>query len=84
MMLDTSLDAFQSIKPELGSRQKVVFDVICHLGTPTNTEISNYLGIPINSITPRVNELRKKGLVRDAGKRECRITGSLVHCWRVA
>ena len=83
-MIDTSLDAFQSIKPELGSRQKVVFDVISYLGTPTNTEINNYLGIPINSIVPRVNELRKKGLVRDAGKRECKITGRLVHCWRIA
>lgn len=84
MSLNTSLDAFQSIKPELGSRQKVVWDVINYLGTPTNTEISNYLGLPINTITPRVNELRKKGLVKDAGIRVCKVTGSKVHTWRLS
>lgn len=83
MMVDSSLDAFQSIKPELGTRQKVVLDVITHLKNATNTEISHYLGLPINQITPRTNELRRKGLVTDAGKRICKITERIVHAWRV-
>jgi len=83
MTMDTSLDAFQSIKPELGSRQKAVWDVINHLKSPTNSEISKFMGLPINTITPRVNELRKKGLVSDAGIRPCNITGSNVHTWRI-
>lgn len=83
MIQDTSMEAYQNIKPELGSRQKVVLDVIRHLNSPTNVEISRYLGLPINTITPRVNELRKKGLVCNAGKRNCSITGSMVYAWRI-
>ena len=82
-MIDTSLDSFSSIKPTLGSRQKAVFDVLSYLDRATNSEIAKYMGLPINTITPRVNELRKKGLVRDAGKRICKVTGSQVHAWRI-
>ena len=81
-MLETSLDAYKGIKAELGKRQTVVLDVIKHLKNPTNVEISRYLGLPINTITPRTNELRKKGLVCDAGKKECSITGKIVYAWR--
>jgi len=83
MILDTSLDAFQSIIPELGSRQAAVYDIIRHLNNPTNAEISRFMGMPINTITPRTNELRKRGLVTDAGKRECSVTGKTVHAWRI-
>ncbi len=82
-MLDTSLGAFQSIKQELGNRQRAVLDVIGHLENATNTEISQFMGLPINSITPRTNELRDKGLVIDAGKRLCKVTGYEVHSWRL-
>lgn len=83
MITDTSLDAYNSIKPELGDRQRVVLDVIRYLGNPTNTEISRYTGLPINIITPRTNELREKGLVVDAGKKECSVTGRIVYSWKV-
>ena len=82
-MMDTSLDAYQDIKSELGYRQKVVLDVIKYLGNPTNTEISKFLGLPINQITPRTNELvNKLHLVKEAGKKECKVTGRIVMSWR--
>jgi len=83
MSIDTSLNAFQSIKPELGSRQRAVLDVIQYLKSPSNAEISRFMGLPINSITGRTNELRKMGLVGDAGKRICKVTGNEVHTWSV-
>ena len=83
MSVDTSLDAWQSVKQTLGTRQQAVYDIIQYLKSPTNTEISKFMGMPINSITPRTNELRAKGMVRDAGKRICNVTGQLVHSWRV-
>ena len=83
MLLDTSLGAYQSVKPELGSRQAAVLDVIQYLKSPSNAEISRFMGLPINSITGRTNELRKKGLVKDAGKRICRVTGNEVHTWSI-
>jgi len=83
MVLDTSIEAYQNIKSQLGSRQRVVLDVIRYLETPTNVEISRYLGLPINTITPRTNELRKKGLICDAGKKKCSITDKIVYAWRI-
>ena len=80
---DTSLDAYDSIKPEIKTRQREVYDAIKYLKSPTNTEISKFLGIPINSITPRTNELYKKKLVVDGKKRECYETGRIAYTWRI-
>ena len=80
---DTSLLAYADIKVELGVRQKAVLDVITYLGICTNTEISKFLGLPINQITPRVFELREKGCVVLDTKRECKVTGRLAMAWKV-
>ena len=81
---DTSLLAYAAlVMPTLGRRQ---WDVVCALQRLTeasNAEIARYLGWPINTVTPRVGELRKIGLVEDAGKRICGVTGSTVHVWKL-
>ena len=59
----TSLQAFESIKLELGKRQEQVYTALKILGEANNLMISRYLGLPINSTTPRVLELRNKRLV---------------------
>lgn len=51
------------LKPDLNRLQNIVFDVIKRCPGVCNHEISVILCRPINTITPRVNELRKKGLV---------------------
>ncbi len=83
MVRDTSIISYRDIKSQLGARQKVVLDVIRYLGAPTNAEISDYLGLSINTITPRTNELVKKGLVCDTGKKKCPITRRIAYAWRV-
>jgi len=83
MIQDTSINAYNSIKSTLGLRQRVILDTINYLKDPTNDDISRYLGLPINTITPRTNELRKKGLVCDGGKRICTRTGRMAYVWRV-
>ena len=81
---DTSLEAyFGEILPTVGTRQKIVYDAIKHLGCPTNLELSKYLFIPINSIVPRVFEVRQKGLVTECEKRECSISHRTVWSWRI-
>lgn len=80
-IVDTSLLAYTNIKADLGARQKAILDVITYLGTCTNSEISKFLGLPINVVTPRVYELREKGCVVLDTKRECKITGRLVMAW---
>jgi len=86
-MRDTSLDAFNEVKSELGARQRVVLDAINHIiytknTYPTNLELSQFLGIPINSITPRTNELFKLGRIWNDGKRTCKVSGRMAYTWR--
>lgn len=65
----TSLLAYWSLKEDdLGQRQKTVFDVIAKYGPMSNLDVAEYLGLPINSITPRTLELRQKGVVKEAYK----------------
>ena len=81
----TSLFAYRTeVEPTLPFRQKLIFDEIARHEDVTNTEISHYLGIPINTVTPRVNELRKLGLVCESVKRECQITHRKVIAWKIA
>lgn len=51
-------------------------------GAHTNADIASALNLRINEITPRTFELRKFGLVLDAGRRTCRITGNTAHQWK--
>jgi Mn-dependent DtxR family transcriptional regulator len=79
----TSLFAFIDIKPEITGRQKLVYEELQKHENMTNTEISQSLNIPINAITPRIHELRKKGLVNLATTRKCRVTGKNCCAWEV-
>lgn len=49
----------------------------------TNREISKVLDWEINTVTPRVNELRKMGFIEEMGKRDCRISGMNAYVWGV-
>src|SRR5579864_4507139 len=82
MIQDTSLAAFDSIQPKLGEKQNKVLQTLRLLPNATNAELAAKLGWPINTITPRCQELRKMGLVLDAGKRTCKQTGSTAHAWK--
>ncbi len=81
MIQETSRQAYQSIEAELGRRQSEVLEVIKGQDRIYNLKISRILGLPINSITPRVKELRKKGLIEEAGRTICPETGVQVMCW---
>ncbi len=80
----TSLFAYHAeVKPTLGHRQKTIYEALGTRESFTNTEMAAYLDWPINTITPRMKELRKIGLVRCAGTRECKVTGRNVLSWEI-
>ena len=79
----TSLEVYSRIKKELGKRQQEVYDGFLGNGTCTNLELSRLLGIPINQITPRTNELVKLGFVVEVEKRQCSVSGKKAISWRV-
>lgn len=66
----TSIEAYEKIKPTIGKRQREVLELLMRVGALNNTEISQWLNLPVNRITPRVKELREKGLVEEAYKAE--------------
>lgn len=87
---DTSLRAYAGdVKPTLGDRQRIVYRALQEqhaLGvvSMTNSELAEMLSWPINTITPRIYELRAKGVVVEDCKRACKLTGRMAYAWRVA
>jgi DNA-binding MarR family transcriptional regulator len=61
--METSRLAFESIQDTLGQRQIQVITALEQLKSANNREIAEFLRMPINSITPRVLELRDKKLI---------------------
>lgn len=80
---DTSRAAYEEISPELGDRQKVVLETIGRAKRPVNNqEIADFLGKPINTITPRTNELVGLEKVELAFKAVYPVTKRKVCYWR--
>ena len=63
-MQKTSMDAYLSIKRELGNKQQIIFDSLKFIGPATNENMALRLNWPINRVTPRMGELRKLGMVK--------------------
>lgn len=80
----TSFRPWQNVQTSLGERQQQVLDVIRELPQCDNLMISQKLRLPINSITPRVNELRKLGRVKEVGQFRNAMTGRPTMRWEVA
>lgn len=66
-MQDTSLDAYYSIE-DLGEKQRKVYEAIQKIQPCTDREICRHLGIEINRVTGRRNELCTMGLVKEYDK----------------
>ena len=62
-MIDVnSLKAYDDVIQNLAPRQQIVFEALRN-NPASNKTLSKRLGLPINQVTPRTLELRKKGLV---------------------
>ena len=80
----TSLQSYEfDVLTVLGDRQRVVLEAMKNRENWTNSELAAYLNFPINTITPRVYELRRLGLVMEDGKRQCKVTGRTCISWMV-
>jgi len=83
-MTDTSLLAYASILPTLTKRQKEVLRFMQYHNCPiTNKELASTMGRPINEITPRCNELVKKGIVEEKGRKRDEFTGRVAILWGI-
>lgn len=81
MIQSTSKEAYDGIVETLGHRQHAVFTCLKAIEPACNKAIAKELCMPINEITPRVNELRYKGVVEQAYKAD--YDGRKVIYWKI-
>ena len=67
--------SFYEVLNNLGERQLQILKAIKKLQPCNNLQISKFLSLPINSVTPRCLELRTKGIVRLHHTSACPVTG---------
>ena len=85
MVRQTSIDVYHDTVEQRGTQAQVIYDFLNenNRGMPdyhnfTLKEISRFIGIEINAVSGRVNELKKQGLITECPKRPCSITKRLV------
>lgn len=82
MIQQTSLKVFDTeVKPARGRNQLRVYAVLKEYGQLCNRQIATILNWPINTITPRVQELREADMVTEAFRGKDPQTGRTVIFW---
>ena len=85
MINNTSVLAFNSIRGgKVANTQSLVYEVIKELGEANNNDIAIKLERQINTITPRVVELRQLGLITWSRDDKDPRTRRLTSYWKIA
>ena len=79
----TSLEAYDVLQPELGKRQKEVFETIKKHQAVSINDICRIQGVDGKNVTGRLKELREKGLVYNVGFKFDRLTGKRNLLWGI-
>ena len=83
MIQQTSLTAYELMRDKLSRKQRDVYCFLEGAGQPlSNREIAEGMEWEINTVTPRVLELRSLGLVENKGVKVFR--GRTANVWGVA
>ena len=83
MIQNTSIISYLNILEELGERQKQCLIALKKIQPANNLMIANYLHLPINCVTGRIYELRKKKLVRLDCIKSCPITNQATRFYSI-
>ncbi len=79
----TSLEAYNKIKPELGKKQQELLNLFKEKVILYDKEASKLLNLPINCVTARRNELEKMGLIRKICPRMSIYSGCMVNQYKI-
>jgi len=85
MTRETSIEVFRQIKDEglLSDLRQQVYEVVFNFGPLTNSEAAKFMRCQKNLTSGRMTELRDLGVIRETGKRLCKITGRKVLGWEI-
>lgn len=78
-----SMLAYLDVLENLGERQEQVYKAIRDLKSVNNKMIAAHLNLEINTVVPRVFELREFGIVKEDKKDLCPYTKKLTSYWKV-
>jgi|TARA_R100000482_G_scaffold124940_1_gene80162 hypothetical protein len=85
MIHNNSIKTYYEDLTKLNKREKVIFEFFCDNSEImfTDRQVQQKLGFAErNMVQPRVTELIGKGLLEEAGKTKCQITGKTVRLVR--
>jgi hypothetical protein len=90
MTRQTSIDTYHAIESEglLSKRRWEVYQALYHVGPATAGEVAQSSGSVRNfsvgdNTHARIGELVERGVVREVGERECRVSGRMCIVWDV-
>jgi len=85
MTRQTSKSAYEAIMRNgtLSQRRRDVYEVLYKEGPLSASEVCTKLGLPRDSVSPRLSELQRLSVVREFGTKSCGITGQTVVAWDV-
>lgn len=83
MIQQNSIEAFEKVLPKINERQFQILNLLSDNKPRTNAMIGKELTLPINCITNRVLELRKKELLKEEKTDNCLITGNKSSYWKI-
>lgn len=75
--------SFSEILEELNERQTEVFNALMQHGAMCNEQIADALNVFPHQVTPRVLELRRKGIIVFSGYGKSKTSGKTVSIWQV-
>ena len=81
--VETSMAAADALAPKLGRLQRLAESAIRTAGPGglTADELAALLQMDRWSIQPRTSELKRRGLIRDSGRRRPNATGKMAIVW---
>ncbi|QDP51258.1 MAG: hypothetical protein Unbinned7913contig1002_13 [Prokaryotic dsDNA virus sp.] len=86
MIRETSMKAYMEIIDSnlLGRRQEEVYKMIANFGPLTEGEVCEFLQRRRNSVTPRICELKKMGVVSEVGRKKCSTSGHYAYLLEIS
>lgn len=83
LVQQTQLEAYNSLS-DLGAKQSAVYQTIKKLQEASDHDIADEMNVPINTVTPRRNELFRMGVIREARRDISKQTKKRVIFWAIS
>lgn len=80
---NTAVQSYHDIIDSLPERRKKVYQALLKIQPACNLDVSEHLGIPINQVTPRMNELVTLDVVTEDHRGMCKQTNRRVIFWKI-